>query len=228
LTSNQIRFIKVQIANDELVPIKNYPIASSWDVDMEQVPHALDAKEPCYILFRLDEKNAHGYLWTLMCYVPDVSKVRDKMTYASSRSNLRKQLGSTYFADELFGTIAADFTLKGYEAHREMQRSENPLTFEERQQIQEREQGVFIGGASTAYVHGVAFPVESQATQALQDLLAGNSNYVQLAIDADAEKIILAFKKSLDIGQLGGEVPTNDQPRFHFFSDTTTSTKASH
>jgi len=98
-----------------------------------------------------------------------------------------------------------------------MQKSENPLTWTERQSIQEKEQGVFVGGTSTAYIHGVAFPVESSATQALQDLLSGGKNYVQLAINADTEKIVLDNAKDITLETLGNEVPTNDQPRFHFF-----------
>ena len=73
--------------------------------DMAHVVDYLDAKEPCYILFRQDEKNANGFCWLLCCYVPDASKVKDKMTYASSRSNLKQTLGGGFFSHEVFGTV---------------------------------------------------------------------------------------------------------------------------
>jgi len=217
LTSNKTRFVKVQIKNDELVPTGTCPLGDNQDEDLDKIATYLDAAEPSFILFRLDEKNAHGNVWVMMCYVPDKAKVREKMTYASTRSNLRKQLGSTYFSTEIFGTVVGDFNRQGYKQFVAMQKSDNPLTWNERQSIQEKEQGVFVGGASTAYIHGVAFPVQAEATQALKGLLAGQHNYVQLAIDADNEKITLDHAGDVDIDSLGDKVPTNDQPRFHFF-----------
>lgn len=217
LKSDQTRFIKVQIQNDELVPVATCPLGSNYEDDLDKIADFLDKTDPCYILFRLDEKNSNGYIWVLMCYVPDKAKVRDKMTYASTRSNLRRQLGSTYFSSEIFGTVSGDFDRKGYKAFVAMQKSENPLTWGERQSIQEKEQGVYVGGSSTAHVHGVAFPVESSASQAVKALLEGGNNYVQLAIDVENEKIILSNSKDVTLETLGSQVPTNDQPRFHFF-----------
>jgi len=152
----------------------------------------------------------------LMCYVPDKAKVREKMTYASTRSNLRKSLGSSNFVSEIFGTVTGDFNQKGYKAFVDMQKADTPLTTGERQSAQEKESGLFVGGGSTSYVHGVAFPVEQAAGQALQDLLSGKHNYVQIAINAEAERITLGSIKTIDISELPNEVP-NDQPRFHFY-----------
>lgn len=138
------------------------------------------------------------------------------MTYASTRSNLKKNLGSSNFSYELFGTVPGDFDAKGYKAFVAMQKAEIPLTAGERQSAAEREQGVFVGGASTAYVHGIAFPVEQAVTQALQGLMQGSHTYVQITVDAEGEKITLAGTKNITIDELEAQVP-NDQPRFHFF-----------
>jgi len=217
LTAGETRFVKVQIKNDELVSTTTCPLGDNYEDDLDKIANYLDAAEPCFIIFRLDEKNAHGYLWVLMCYVPDKAKVREKMTYASTRSNLRKQLGSTYFSAEIFGTVVGDFNRQGYKQFVAMQKSDNPLTWTERQANQEKEQGVYVGGSSTAYIHGVSFPVQAEATQALKGLLASQHNYVQLAIDAENEKIILDHASDVSIDDLGEKVPSNDQPRFHFF-----------
>lgn len=84
-----------------------FPAVINFDnrLHLDKVPGYCDPTDPCYILFRLDEKNSSGYIWILLCYVPDKAKVRDKMKYASSRATLRRQLGSTYFAHEVFGTL---------------------------------------------------------------------------------------------------------------------------
>jgi len=172
---------------------------------------------PAYILFRLDDKGPNrGYLWALMCYVPDKAKVREKMTYAATRANMKRSLGSANFAHEIFGTVTSDFDSKGYKAFIAMQKADTPLTAGERQSAAERETGLFVGGASTAYVHGVAFPVEQAVVKALEGLVSGSHNYVQITIDADAEKITLAGTKKLSIDDLPAQVPS-DEPRFHFF-----------
>ena len=47
---------------------------------------------PCYILFRMDSATKDG--WLLANWVPEKTKVRQKMLYASSRETLKKELGS--------------------------------------------------------------------------------------------------------------------------------------
>jgi len=218
ITSPSTRLIKVKIENDELVAKGTVQAVSDWEADLDSVVQHLEPNDPCFILFQTDDKSTQvaGNGWLLMCYVPDKAKVRDKMTYASSRANLRRQLGTTYFVDEVFGTVPADLNKAGYHAHRTMQKSESPLTWSETQSNQEKEQGVFYGGTSTAYVHGVSFPVESGVIDALKGLVNGSHNYVAVHIDADNEKITKGNVKTLDVAQLGGEVP-NEKPCFHFF-----------
>jgi len=218
LTSDKVRLIKAQIENEEIVPVGSLEISSNTEQDdLDKVPSFLEPNVPAYILFRQDEKGPNrGYLWILMCYVPDKAKVREKMTYAATRANMKRQLGSANFSTEIFGTVTGDFDRKGYAAFQAMQKADIPLTVGERQSAAEREQGVFVGGASTAYVHGVAFPVEQNVVKALEGLLSGSHNYVQITIDADAEKITLAGTKKLSISDLPDQVPS-DEPRFHFF-----------
>jgi len=217
LQSDTIRLIKAQIVNSEIVPISTMNVTGTEAEDLDRVPNYLEPASASYILFRMDEKNSRGVSnWILMCYVPDKAVVREKMTYASTRANLRKQLGSSNFTTEIHGTVPGDFDQKGYKAFLAMQKADTPLTSGERQSAAEREQGVFVGGASTAYVHGVAFPVEQNATQALQGLLKGSHNYVQITIDAEGEKITLGGTKNLRLEDLEDQVPS-DQPRFHFF-----------
>jgi len=217
LTSEAIRFIKAQIIDDEVVPVASVPLSGNTDAqDLDSLPSHLEPTSPAYILFRLDEKNERGYQWLLMCYVPDKAKVREKMTYASTRGNLRKQLGYTNFQAEIFGTLPADFTHKGYKSFVDMQKADSPLTASERQSAAEKEGGLFVGGASTAYVHGVAFPVEEAVTHALRGLLGSDHNYVQISIDAEGEKITLSGTKTIALDDLPSHVP-NDVPRFHFY-----------
>jgi len=214
ITSKDKRVLKVQIENDKMNDVASLPISGTWEEDLAAVPTLFDKQKPCFILFRLDSETAQ---FVLFCYVPDKAPVKEKMLYASSRSNLKQQLGLTYFVDEVFGTVVADFTLEGYQHHVQSKKSEAPLTEQEQIKKNELESGPIYSGGQTTYVHGVAFPVDPQASDAMKKLVSGGVNYVQIAIDCDKERIILDHSGKVDFEGLLSEIRA-DEPRFHFYS----------
>jgi len=212
VSDSNVRFVHAQIVNEEIVPIQSYNKRGNWEDDLEQVTSILKTDQAAYIIYRLDVPS-----WSIMCYVPDRCKVKDKMLYASTQANLKNQLGNSYFSDELHGTVPDDFSKKGYNHHVVSKKTEAPLTEREQQRKAEQESGeIYTGGAST-YVHGVSFPVEAPAMDALTQLVKGQVNYVQIKIDCDKEVIQLDHTGKTSFSELGGEVPL-DQPRFHFFA----------
>jgi len=96
-------------------------------------------------------------------------------------------------------------------------KSEAPLTEQEQIKKSELESGPIYTGGQTTYVHGVAFPVDKKASDAMTQLANGKFNYVQIAIDCNNEKVILDHTGDVDINSLGKEIST-DEPRFHFFA----------
>jgi len=209
--SGNVRFIKVQIVNDELVQIATESVQGDWEEDFALIPSHLQVDQPCYILFFL------GDTWAIFCYVPDKSKVKEKMLYASTRSNMKMQLGSSNFSDEVFGTVPSDFSLSGYKHHVQSKKSEAPLTESEQIKKSELESGPIYSGGQTTYVHGVAFPVDKQATDAISNFMNGSNNYVQIAIDCEKERVVLDHTGNVDVDGLINEIPM-DQPRFHLFA----------
>jgi len=213
ITSKDKRLIKVQIINEQLTEVVTKPNSGSWEDDFPTVNELLDKEAASYILYRNDNG---GDQWILLCYVPDKAKVKDKMLYASSRANLKQQLGSTYFIDEVFGTIPADFTLQAYKKHQEWKKSEAPLTEQEIMKKNELESGPVYSGGKSTYVHGVAFPVDAPVMDALQKLNKGSINYVQIGIDIEKEKIILDHAGTIEAASIADEISI-EVPRFHFF-----------
>jgi len=212
------RLIKVQIVDEQMVEALSKPQQSTWDVDMKLIQEQLDPSNPCYILYRLDTKGSNGTEWALLCYVPDKAKVKDKMIYAASRATLKLTLGSQYFAEDIFGTVPSDFTKDGFDAHVRARKSEAPLTESElmkRSQI-EKGEGIIASGGSTTYVHGISFPVEPAATDAVKKLVSGSITYVQVLIDTEAEKIKLDHTSNTTLANLPKEIHMSE-PRFHFF-----------
>jgi len=212
VSNADVRFVHAQIQNEEIVPVKTYNKQGSFEDDLSQVTSLLQVDQAAYIIYRLD-----GSEWALFCYVPDKCKVKDKMLYASTLSNLKIQLGNNYFTDEVHGTVPDDFSKKGYSHHLVSKKTEAPLTEREQQKKAEMESGeIYSGGAST-YVHGVNFPIEASAMDALKKFQAGENNYVQISIDCDKERIQLDHAGKIDFSGLTGEVPLSE-PRFHFFA----------
>jgi len=211
------RVIKVQIVNEEMVPVgEKGHSGKSWEQDLDLVTGVLEIDQPSYILFNKSPENNE---WILFCYVPDKSKVKDKMLYASSRAALKQQLGSGYFIDDVFGTVPGDFSLKGYSLHVTSKKTDSPLTESEQIRQSEMESGPVYSGGTTTYVHGVAFPVDSAVTQAVKKLLSGQLSYVQCAVDISQEKIILDHTDKIEFTSLAFKIPLAE-PRFHFFSYT--------
>ena len=103
----EIVFVKlVQGSGDWRAGFTLFP---NWFIDLDLVPAELKADEPAYILFRTDKTTANGYAWLFFAYVPDKSKVRQKMTYSSSRSTLKNACGGM-FESEIFGSDPVCFT----------------------------------------------------------------------------------------------------------------------
>lgn len=75
-TKTTVRWIKVQIENEALVPVKTSNVSADQQADWSSFSGELLPKTPTYIIYRLDSKNMQGHEWILVAYVPDGSSVR--------------------------------------------------------------------------------------------------------------------------------------------------------
>uniref|UniRef100_A0A3Q4MCS3 Twinfilin actin-binding protein 2b n=1 Tax=Neolamprologus brichardi TaxID=32507 RepID=A0A3Q4MCS3_NEOBR len=215
-----IRILKIIIRNEELVLHSYKEPARSWDKDYDQfLLPLLTPLEPCYILYRLDSKNAQGYEWIFIAWSPDQSPVRQKMVYAATRATLKKEFGGGHIKDEVFGTVEEDVCFQGYIRHRSSCSSPAPLTAAEQelQRIKITEVTMEFGLDKRAQtLQGLAFPLQEEAKRALQQLKHKRINYIQLRLDVDRETIELVHTKPTEIHELPYRIPT-DSPRYHFF-----------
>uniref|UniRef100_A0A8C6UM52 Twinfilin n=1 Tax=Neogobius melanostomus TaxID=47308 RepID=A0A8C6UM52_9GOBI len=179
--------------------------AQSWDKDYDQfLLPLLMPLEPCYMLYRLDSKNAQGYEWIFIAWSPDQSPVRQKMMYAATRATLKKEFGGGHIKDEVFGTTPDDVCLQGYLKHVSSRSSPSPLTTAE-QELQR-----------IKVTEGLAFPLQEDAKRGLQQLKQKRINYIQLRLDVDKETIELVHTKPTETHELPYRIPS-DAPRYHFF-----------
>eukprot|EP00168_Porphyra_purpurea_P012749 TRINITY_DN3412_c0_g2_i1.p2 TRINITY_DN3412_c0_g2~~TRINITY_DN3412_c0_g2_i1.p2 ORF type:complete len:347 (-),score=98.56 TRINITY_DN3412_c0_g2_i1:94-999(-) len=192
-----------------------HPLSSSIEDDWKAMQPFLEEKSACYILFRSDKENMHGFVWMLVSYVPDGSPVKQRMLYASSHALLKRQLGLSYFGLEMHGSAPDELTWDLFQQHTQTNTGDAPLTRAELQTHAELTAEIDLG-RTREYVHSVAFPMSRAAADALKALSGSGNSLVQLSLDTEKETLELAADKSVTAAQLGGEIPA-DEPRFSFF-----------
>ena len=76
-SKSTVRFIKVVISNESLVPAATIPPSGTFQQDLDKLVDVLESNVPAYILARTDKP---GSDWLAIFYVPDTSKIRDKVS----------------------------------------------------------------------------------------------------------------------------------------------------
>ncbi|KAF9228719.1 actin depolymerizing protein [Gyrodon lividus] len=223
IETKNVRFIKVAIQNESLIPVTSVDITGSLDDDLTLLQDHLGDNIPCYILARLDDPPSE---WLAISYVPDSAKVRDKMLYTSSRNSLTRSLGSTVFTDSLFATSKSDVTPDAYAAHKRHQAAPKPLSAREQEiadiKAAEREAGATYEGSRARQNHlgnqEIGYKWPEEAEEAVRELRAGKGNQlVVLQID-ESEQIVLN-KSSLvdDVNALSSNIPPSE-PSYSLFA----------
>jgi len=183
------RAIRVVIKDDFMVPEGSIPASGNWEEDY-QITQWLNPASPCYILYRLDSKTAETFDWIVISYVPDDSKVREKMLYAASRATLTKVLGDNKFVDSLYGSITEELTLESVKNHKKVMSL--PLTLREKEMKElnraESENDISI---TTRYTiaPSVAFPFSKDSQDAFEKFKNDELSYIKLNVSSTVELV---------------------------------------
>ncbi|XP_063072560.1 twinfilin-2-like [Engraulis encrasicolus] len=212
-----IRIIKIVIRNEQLVLGAYREPSQSWERDYDNfLLPLLDAGEPCYMLYRLDSQNAHGYEWLFISWSPDNCPVRLKMVYAATRATLKKEFGGGHVKDELFGTVQEDMSYQGYLRHVASCSAPAPLTTAEQELHRIKLTEMMTEICVSNKLQGLAFPLQEEAKRALVQLKHKLINYIQLKVDVAKETIELVHTTPTETRDLPCRIPTN-APRYHLF-----------
>ncbi|CRK88175.1 CLUMA_CG001960, isoform A [Clunio marinus] len=215
------RLVKVSIENEELTLVSHKEVKKDWEKDFDKlIQPEIEDDVPCYILYRLDTKTAEGaYAWMLISWIPDISTIRQKMIYASTKSTLKLEFGSSYLKEEYHATSLEEITFTGYQKNKLSMAAPTPLTRqeEERNELRRTEVKTEVG-VDTRHqtLGGINCPISEAALQAINDLKRGSYNYLQFNIDLDKEEIHIAKAENIDVHKLKALVPI-DHARFHVF-----------
>ncbi|XP_022526993.2 twinfilin-1b [Astyanax mexicanus] len=218
--NGEYRLIKVVIENEQLVLGGTKPAAKKWDQEWDSyVLPLLQDDLPSYLLYRLDTTNNQGYEWIFLAWSPDHSPVRQKMLYAATRATLKKEFGGGHIKEEIFGTAKDDVSLNGYKRYLTSQAAPLPLTAAEEElrqiKLSEVQTDIHIDTKQQT-LQGVAFPMQRDAIQALEQFREKRVNYVQLEIDFPNESIKLSSTAPTELKDLPKRIP-KDAARYHFF-----------
>jgi len=214
--TKNIRFIKVDIQNESLVPVTSVDASGSLDDDLAILQDHLEEDVPCYILARLDDPPSE---WLAISYAPDSAKVRQKMLYASTRNALTKSLGSAVFTDSLFATSKADVTPGAYAAHKRHQAAPQPLSVREQEiaeiKAAEREASASYEGSRARQNHlgsrEIGYVWVEEAREAVAALRAGEGSHLVILRINELEQIVLGNSVPIgDVGALAVNVPSSE------------------
>jgi twinfilin-like protein len=213
-----IRWIKAVIQDESVVYVTDHPRSENLEKDYRSIAAVLEPKEPCYVLFRLDEgdaSSAHLQKWLLITFAPDIAKVKEKMLIASTRDNAKKQLGLSFFVQELYGSKPEEVSYEEYLHSQSTKHMDTVLTATEMHLKAEVNLEVHHGVARE-YVHSVQFPMDKQAVKEVQNLKAGTKTFVQMEVDPNKETIDFVKASTVGVADLVREVPA-DKPSFTLF-----------
>jgi twinfilin-like protein len=88
-------FFQIRIENEVLVLVHTGPQNGNMSSVFVSVQSRAREVHPCYFAVRSPSK------WILVLYVPDDSKVRDKMIYAATFDSLKHELGANNFGKDI-------------------------------------------------------------------------------------------------------------------------------
>jgi len=217
-----IRMVKVIISSSPSLEMETSEAAcDDWEKDWDRmVPPHLQDDLPCFLLYRLDERDSSSsFLWLLLSWSPDKAPTRQKMLYASTKATFKKQFGAGQIKEEYYANTPEEVTLAGYKRHLAVEAAPGPLSQaeEEKKAILESESRPEVS-VDTKHntLSGLAFPFQSSALEAVSHFHRGQANYLQLAIDLDAETVVLKEVGDCTVEDLPGKVP-HDEARYHLF-----------
>ncbi|KAI0054174.1 actin depolymerizing protein [Auriscalpium vulgare] len=223
VTSRNVRFLKISIRNETLVPDSTVAPSGKLEDDLKQLQNLLEESIPAYMLVRLDDPPSS---WLAVHYVPDSAKVRDKMLYASTRNSLTKSLGSTHFSDTIFATSRDDITPEAYAAHRRHLAAPKPMSAREKEMAEVKEAERQAGGTayqgsrarSSPFGTGVGLSWSDEVKSAVEALAeASEDRLVTLSIDPSSESLVILENGESSVDQLKTKIPASE-PSYTFFS----------
>lgn len=194
------RYLVVRIEAEVLKLSTAHAATDDEEADFATILKNVAEHEPSLVLFHRTLADDDGRrAWSLISFVPDTSKVRQKMLYASSKKDLISKLGASLFEeDDFYVSEPADLT------HENFLESGRKLTDAERQELLEASdtyvayEDMAVGveetipedaavSAATSSSGGVPFKFEADVEEAIKAFAAGDRQVVEIKVHPKKE-----------------------------------------
>lgn len=180
-----VLFVKFEIQNDTFVKTGEGNTAGSLAANLSAIQAVLFDKQPCYIVFRLEENK-----WCCVCYIPNDSPVRSKMIYASSKAALKVGLGSDKFGEDYNITDKKECTVAEYNAAAKGVGKDVVMSADERMYHETRhEHSAGTSEGKVSAIVGIPIKIADATIEALKGIASGSVSSLELVIDAATETL---------------------------------------
>eukprot|EP01059_Diplonema_ambulator_P033022 TRINITY_DN6742_c0_g1_i1.p1 TRINITY_DN6742_c0_g1~~TRINITY_DN6742_c0_g1_i1.p1 ORF type:complete len:337 (+),score=121.65 TRINITY_DN6742_c0_g1_i1:968-1978(+) len=213
-----VRWLKVVIDSEKLVGAGSGKSSEKPEDDIKALTDTMSSADECfYGLVHATDDNE----WVIVAYIPDTSKVKLRMQYASTLLHLRKELGSKCIGDvrvTLKEEITWECVQKTVDKKKGRVDNSDTMTSSEKENIELNAQAMkeavesFKERAPMASgCHTVKFPLKDDAKEALAKV--GKHEAKAVVIKNESETLVL--EKLFDSGSLEDVVKTlKDESRF--------------
>lgn len=212
-----VRCLKVCIRGESLVLNEQISRNGSVAEDFNSLKGSLSEQEACLLVFCIQEctdiAETCMLKWMLLAWVPDGSKVREKMLYSSSREDLKRSLGLGYFSLEYAANVLSDIEWTSVEEYSSKSQSHVFLSASERLINEERTLSHIESTALKSTAMGVMpFEVSADVGATFVDFNSGSIAWVELRL-VDESVHVADVKETIDISALNSYV-NPDEARF--------------
>jgi len=204
-------FFKIDVENEQFRVMKKGDLGDDDEGNFGIVAKQCKAKEPCYLLFKLNAKQGK---WLLIFYVPTTANVKKRMMIASSASALTEGLGSSYFCSEYAISEPDECSLDAW-TKSVSDDTDCLLSWQEMEKKQTRfDHSMAMSNTKVSAVVGIPIPVSDDGRKVIEDFEARKVNCVIFECDTKNETLNVCFSdKAFKLNDIPGKLPERE-PRY--------------
>ncbi|CAF0906034.1 unnamed protein product [Adineta steineri] len=222
MKDGHIRVVVVVIENETLLAKEEHNVERTFDEDFDKfIPPLVKQNRPGYYFVRLDSiSEISGHNWLLIVYIPDETKVRERMLYASTVATLKREFGSAYITEEIRATSMDEMTIKSFHQHVRTQAAPPPRTNNELDKLENQaaEANADISVDSRHQtLQGLMFQFDENVIEALHLFKKQDVDYVQLEIDHEKERTLLSHSESHVTPEQIQKLLPDNAGRYHIY-----------
>jgi twinfilin-like protein len=219
-------WIQLQIDEEPTFKFLASGAKSDAKTEFDEMRKRLPAKEPSYFLYRIADQNK----WVTVFYVPDISKVKDRMVYASSVAELQKGFGQSKFVPVSLYRISEpkECTWEAYAKSIQAIDSAELMTSEELLAKEARHDSVnAVAGSKVSAIVGMPVKVQDGATGYIEQVKNRELNTVILQLNNETEVLERVDSGNYTLEEISKKM-TRQEPRFiiHNFQHASAESKS--